>query len=90
MKILANDGISNKGKEKLEEAGFEVIVKKVAQDQLADFINKNRINVLLVRSATTVDKSIINSSISLRRGYISINVNIIIGTIDPSNKNVIW
>ena len=66
MKILANDGISNKGKEKLEEAGFEVIVKKVAQDQLADFINKNRINVLLVRSATTVDKSIINSSISLK------------------------
>ena len=66
MKILANDGISNKGKEKLEEAGFEVIVKKVAQDQLADFINKNRINVLLVRSATTVDKSILNSSISLK------------------------
>lgn len=61
MKILVNDGISNAGKELLEAKGFEVIVTRVAQEQLTSFINTHQITVLLVRSNTKVDKEIINT-----------------------------
>lgn len=60
MKILANDGISLAGKILLEREGFEVISIFVAQEQLADYINKNSIEVLLVRSATKVRKELID------------------------------
>ena len=53
MKILANDGISAAGKDKLEDNGFEVITENVAQDALAQTLNDESIEVLLVRSATT-------------------------------------
>ncbi|GAA4322756.1 D-2-hydroxyacid dehydrogenase [Pontixanthobacter gangjinensis] len=66
MKVLANDGISKSGAETLKNAGFEVIIKKVAQDQLKDFLNKNGISVLLVRSATEVRKDIIDNCIHLK------------------------
>ena len=56
MKILANDGISQSGIDMLTEAGFEVITTNVAQEQLVNFINENKIVVLLVRSATTAEK----------------------------------
>ena len=38
MKILANDGISASGVNALEPAGFAVILDKVEQDNLIDFI----------------------------------------------------
>ena len=66
MKILANDGISKAGIQLLEKNGFEVITTKVAQEQVANFINKNTISVLLVRSATKVRKDIIDSCPSLK------------------------
>lgn len=66
MKVLANDGISQNGIEKLEDAGFEVITTTVAQPQLIDYINKNKIDVLLVRSATKVRKDIIDACESLK------------------------
>ena len=66
MKVLANDGISLSGVEKLKNAGFEVIVKKVAQEQLKDYLNENAISVLLVRSATKVRKDIIDNCIHLK------------------------
>ncbi|MBE99138.1 D-2-hydroxyacid dehydrogenase [Flavobacterium coralii] len=66
MKILANDGISLSGKQKLEENGFEVITTKVAQEQVANYINKNDIGVLLVRSATKVRKDIIDACPGLK------------------------
>ncbi len=65
-KILANDGISKVGIEKLEAAGFEVITTKVAQEQLISFITKNTIDALLVRSATEVRKDLIDSCNSLK------------------------
>ena len=65
-KILANDGISKVGIEKLEAAGFEVITTKVAQEQLISFITKNTIDALLVRSATEVRKELIDSCNSLK------------------------
>ncbi|MDA0176667.1 MULTISPECIES: D-2-hydroxyacid dehydrogenase [Mesoflavibacter] len=66
MKVLANDGISNSGIEALEAAGFNVNTTTVAQEQLIDYINKNEISVLLVRSATKVRKDIIDACSSLK------------------------
>ncbi|MAM18125.1 MAG: D-2-hydroxyacid dehydrogenase [Christiangramia sp.] len=66
MKVLANDGISQSGIKLLEENKVEVIVKKVADSQLADFINNNQIDALLVRSATKVRKELINKCPNLK------------------------
>ena len=66
MKVLANDGISQSGINALQEADFEVITTTVAQEQLEDYINNERITVLLVRSATTVRKNIIDNCPSLK------------------------
>ncbi len=66
MKILANDGISQSGIDALEKAGFEVITTTVAQEQLLNYINENSIVALLVRSATTVRKDIIDNCPSLK------------------------
>lgn len=60
-KILANDGISKNGIDALEKAGFSVNTTTVAQEQLANYINENKISALLVRSATQVRKDIIDS-----------------------------
>jgi D-3-phosphoglycerate dehydrogenase / 2-oxoglutarate reductase len=66
MKVLANDGISEGGKKMLEENGFEVITTKVAQEQVANYINKNSISALLVRSATKVPRDLIESCPALK------------------------
>lgn len=66
MKVLANDGISQTGINDLEDAGFEVITTKVAQEQLVNYINKNKIDVILVRSATKVRKDIIDTCPSIK------------------------
>ncbi len=66
MKVLANDGIATSGTIALENAGFEVILTTVAQEQLVDYINKNKIDVLLVRSATKVRKDIIDNCPSIK------------------------
>lgn len=66
MKVLANDGVSKSGIEKLEENGFEVITTKVAQEQLANYINQNDVSVLLVRSATKVPKEVIDACPNLK------------------------
>ncbi|REE25760.1 D-2-hydroxyacid dehydrogenase [Winogradskyella pacifica] len=66
MKVLANDGVSQSGINALEAAGYEVITTTVAQEQLENYINKNDISVLLVRSATTVRKDLIDNCPSLK------------------------
>jgi D-3-phosphoglycerate dehydrogenase len=66
MKILANDGISESGKNKLEEYGFEVDLTKVSQEQLVDYINDNKISAILVRSATQVRADIIDNCPSIK------------------------
>ena len=66
MKILANDGISESGKNKLEEYGFEVDLTKVSQEQLIKYINDNKIAVVLVRSATQVRADIIDNCPSIK------------------------
>lgn len=66
MKILANDGISEKGISILEKNGFQVVTTTVAQAQLGNYINKNEITGLLVRSATKVDKNLIDACPTLK------------------------
>jgi D-3-phosphoglycerate dehydrogenase len=66
MKILANDGLSPTGIKTLEAAGFEVFTTKVAQEQVANYINQNHISVLLVRSATKVRRDIIDQCPGLK------------------------
>lgn len=66
MKVLANDGISQSGIDALQKVGFEVITTKVAQEQVANFINSNDVAVLLVRSATKVRKDIIDACPGLK------------------------
>ena len=64
--ILVNDGISKQGKNKLISYDFNVFDKKIAQEDLVEFINKNKIQAILVRSATKVNKNIIDSCPSLK------------------------
>jgi D-3-phosphoglycerate dehydrogenase len=66
MKVLANDGISKSGILALEKGGFEVITTKVAQEQVANYVNENNVSVVLVRSATKVRKDIIDACPGLK------------------------
>ena len=66
MKILANDGISKSGIDALEKRGFEVIIVKVAQNQLENYINEHNIDAILVRSATQVRQELIEACPSLK------------------------
>ena len=66
VNILANDGISSSGVESLKKSGFNIITTNVAQEQLENYINKENISVLLVRSATTVKKELIDKCPGLK------------------------
>ncbi len=63
-RILANDGIEESARKMLEEAGFEVITKKVEQ---ADLINElKNYDAITVRSATKVRKDLIDACPNLK------------------------
>lgn len=64
IRILANDGISDDGKLLMEEAGYEVVTKKVPQNELCDVIGNY--DVLLVRSATKVTAEVITAGTNLK------------------------
>ena len=66
IKILANDGISQSGKEALVNAGFDISTITVSQEQLISHIQSEDISVLLVRSATTVRKNLIDQCPGLK------------------------
>ncbi len=66
MNVLANDGISKAGINALENAGYNVITSKVEQENLVDYINSEKIEVLLVRSATTARKELIDACPELK------------------------
>ena len=77
MKVLANDGISKEGVDKLNSTGFETIVESIDQSEIIDFINNNSIEVLLVRSATKVRKDLIDSCENLKiigRGGVGMDI----------------
>jgi D-3-phosphoglycerate dehydrogenase / 2-oxoglutarate reductase len=76
MKVLANDGIDAKGKLALENLGFAVITEKVNQVNLIDYINSEGVIGILVRSATTVRKDVIDACPNLKfigRGGVGID-----------------
>jgi len=64
MRVLANDGISQVGINKLEEAGFTVDTNYLEPDELAARINDY--DVLLVRSATKVRKDLIDTATNIK------------------------
>lgn len=66
LKVLANDGISEAGKQKLEAAGFHVDTAKREQAALAQGINEGSFDVLLVRSATKVRQDTIDACPGLK------------------------
>ncbi|MFQ3341821.1 MAG: D-3-phosphoglycerate dehydrogenase [Flavobacteriaceae bacterium] len=66
MKILANDGISQSGIDALTKNGFDVITRNVSQEQLVAYINENEVKGLLVRSATTARKELIDACPGLK------------------------
>ena len=66
MKVLANDGISPSGIAAIAAGGHELITTKVAQEQLINYINEHNVEVVLVRSATTVRKDLIDACPSLK------------------------
>ncbi|TXI83539.1 MAG: 3-phosphoglycerate dehydrogenase, partial [Crocinitomicaceae bacterium] len=66
MKILANDGISDEGKKALEAAGYVVVTDKVDQKDLANKVNEENYEIVLVRSATTVRKEVIDACPGLK------------------------
>ncbi|HEX9981093.1 MAG TPA: D-2-hydroxyacid dehydrogenase [Flavobacterium sp.] len=66
MKVLANDGISKSGITAFEKGGFEITTTKVAQEQVANYINENQISVVLVRSATKIRRDIIDACPGLK------------------------
>lgn len=66
MKILANDGIAPIGKQQLEAAGFTVVTETVPQNNLIEAINSENYVALIVRSATTVRKDLIDACPNLK------------------------
>lgn len=74
IRILANDGIAPNGKQLLEEAGYEVVTDKIAQEDLMTELNK--FDVVIVRSATKIRKDLIDASPNLKvicRGGVGID-----------------
>ena len=91
INVLANDGISNSGVEELKKSGFNIITTNVAQEQLENYINKEDISVILVRSATTVRKELIDKCPGLKiigRGGVGMD-NIDVEYAKSKNINVI-
>lgn len=66
MRIHANDGINAEASSRLQEEGFAVTIDHVPQEQLIAFINAEKVDVLLVRSATKVRKDLIDACPGLK------------------------
>ena len=66
MRILANDGLAQNAIDLLENAGHTVLTNRIAQERLAEFINQEAVDVLLVRSATKVREDLINACPNLK------------------------
>lgn len=64
MRILANDGIDNVGKEMLEKAGFQVDTVHIPQEELIARLPEY--DVVTVRSATKIRKDLIDACPNLK------------------------
>ncbi|PQJ23350.1 NAD(P)-dependent oxidoreductase [Tenacibaculum sp. SG-28] len=66
MRILINDKISENGIATLRAAGFEVIVTKVAQVQLENYICENSIDAIVVNHNTGVTQELLEACPSIK------------------------
>jgi D-3-phosphoglycerate dehydrogenase len=66
MKVLANDGIAEAAKTRLENEGITVHTEHIEQAALVDAINREGYDGLLVRSATKVREDLIDACPNLR------------------------
>lgn len=66
MIVLANDGISENGIQLLKKADITVLESRVSPEHLGKFINDNKVDVLLVRSATQVRQNLIDECPNLK------------------------
>ncbi|HQV75396.1 MAG TPA: NAD(P)-dependent oxidoreductase [Flavobacteriales bacterium] len=66
MRVHANDGISAQAVNSLKEDGLKVTTDHVPQDDLAAYMNKENVEVLLVRSATKVRRALIDECPQLK------------------------
>lgn len=64
MRILANDGIDPTGQRMLEEAGFQVDLERIPQEELKDKLNDY--DAIIVRSATKVRQDLIDGCPNLK------------------------
>lgn len=64
IKILANDGIDSAGKKIFDNAGFQVITDKVAQENLSEALKS--FDAVLVRSATQIRQANIDAAPNLK------------------------
>lgn len=60
MRILANDGLSQEGIDVIKNAGFEIDTNKIPQEELSEKLNNY--DAIIVRSATTVRKDLIDAT----------------------------
>ena len=89
MNVLANDGVSIEGVEKLNQAGFNVITESISQEEIVDFINTKNIEVLLVRSATKARKDLIDECPGLKiigRGGVGMDNICLLYTSDAADE----
>ena len=66
MKVLANDGISQNSKKELIDLNFKIFDTKIDQNELIKYINRNHIEIILVRSATIINSEILNNCKSIK------------------------
>ena len=66
MNILINDGLSPAGIAALEKANFNLFHTKVAQSQLGNYLHKNSIEIILIKSNTQIRKELIDQCPQLK------------------------
>ncbi|PKP20832.1 MAG: 3-phosphoglycerate dehydrogenase [Bacteroidetes bacterium HGW-Bacteroidetes-21] len=66
INILINDGLCPEGENILHNAGFHIHNQKIDQADLIQEINHRKIDAIIVRSATVVDKNVIESCPTLK------------------------
>ena len=66
MNILANDGISPSGLKALKEAGHNITTDFIEADKLKAYINDNKIDGVLVRSATKIRQDLMDACPTLK------------------------
>lgn len=66
INILINDGLCQEGEQILRQAGFHIHNQKIQQQDLIREINHRQIDALIVRSATVVNREVIDHCPSLR------------------------